>query len=137
MTALPNWASTDVRPQFRVVPLNLVEEDLAAQDEWDQTLAKLKRWLDDPGALEDDCVDAPSRETVQLACVLAAQARKQGMPPPTRVMPNGEAGVALEWVVGQSRNLWEIDDRQRLEMARFEGTRCASRTHFDLAGLSL
>lgn len=126
-----------MRPQFKVVPLNLVDEDPVEQDEWDHALTTLTRWLEHPGVLDDDGMDTPSRETILLARVLATQARTQGVPPPTRVMPNGEAGIALEWTIGQLRNLWEVNDQQQVEMSRFEGTRCAKHTLVDLAGLSL
>lgn len=137
MTALSGWASSDVRPLFRVVPSNVVDEDLVVQDGWDCALTTLSCWFDDPDVLADEGMDAPSRETLRLARVLAAQARTQGMPPPTRVMPNGEAGIALEWIAGQLRNLWEINAHQQVEMSRFEGAHRASRTCFDLAGLPL
>ena len=137
MTTMTAWASSDTRPVFRIAPSNLIEEDPAAQDEWDRAIARMRCWEADPLALQDGDVEAPSRQTVQLALVLAIQGRELGMPPPTRVMPNGEAGVALEWTLGAFRNLWEITDRQRLEMRRFEGTRCTSKAFFELAGLSL
>ena len=40
----------------------------------------------------------------------------------------GEAGIALEWVVGKLTYLWEIDDLQQLEMARLEGGRYRGRS---------
>lgn len=136
MTTMALWATSDKRPRFAVISSNLIDEDLAEPSKWDAALDKLRCWASDPGTLDDEGFEAPSTNTIQLALNLALQRRERGVPPPTRVMPNGEAGVALEWVVGSFRNLWEIDDQNRLEMSRFEAGRCVSRDEFDLSGLS-
>lgn len=136
MTTMATWANSDARAASRFVP-NLGHWNLVVDDGWGEALDKLGRWAADPSSLADDDVEEPAAATVRLALVLARQFRQRGMSPPTRVMPNGEAGILLEWVRGNSRTLWEVDDRHRWERSVFEGGRCTHRLLIDLGGLAL
>ncbi|MBM4061052.1 MAG: hypothetical protein FJ265_08140 [Planctomycetes bacterium] len=137
MTALQAWVSTDSPPRLAIVRSNTWTALLPAQDEWDPTFEKLQAWLADPTALADDDVDPPAPETIRLAIAIAGQRRARARPAPTRLMPNGEAGIVFEWSAGNSTSTWEIDRRHQLEITFYvEGER-TTRERFDLTGLSL
>lgn len=129
------WATSDTRPRFKVHATNLIDQDLAEPDEWDAVFDRLRCLASEANTRDAVDSEAPPAETIRLLITFVAQARDQGMLPPTRVMPNEEAGIALEWSGPSFRRLWELDDRHKLEMSRFEGGRCVSRDELDLAAL--
>lgn len=133
MSTLALWAHSDVKPASRSGS-NLTHGALSAGDGWDEVLAALQLWASDPTVLEDDDVDAPSVLTIDLAMDVARQLRAVPTPAPTRVMPNREGGVLLEWVAGSLRGVWEIDDQHRLEVSVFDSGRRVSRQMIDISG---
>lgn len=137
MTAIGAWVSTDSPPRFAIVRTNASRDDFHDPDGWDLALDKLQVWLADPSVVTDDDVVPPSSATIRLAVAILRQGRANGMPSPTRVMPNGEAGIVFEWSHGKSTSTWEIDDRQRFEMTTYEDGKRLTRSSLDLAGLSL
>jgi hypothetical protein len=56
----------------------------------------LIEWGRDPAVLEDDGVVAPSVETVKRACEVSAVLRRLEFPPPTRIVPTGDGGIAFQ-----------------------------------------
>jgi hypothetical protein len=71
---------------------------------------QLLEWANDPQSLEDDGLEAPSREVIHLACRLCHEAMQANMRPPDRVVPDGDGGVSMEWRFGheQSTVTWDI-----------------------------
>ena len=137
MTAILNYTYSENRPQFKLPASNLVDEDEVVNDAWERALSTLKQWRDDPSDLEDDADMAPSRSTIQLAQLIAETLRAKGSLPPTRVMANGEAGIAFEWTAGVLRRLWEIDEHHIVEMSTYNKGRRLARNRADLSGMSL
>lgn len=90
---------------------------------WRTVLDKLDVWLRDPSALADEDVDPPAATTIRLASAIARHCAAT-LPPPIRLMPNREAGIIFEWVVGETLRMWEVDDEHRCEITHYvEGHR--------------
>ena len=56
----------------------------------------LVEWGKNPESVADDGIVPPSREVIGKACELASRPRDALVPPPLRVVPDGEGGVAFE-----------------------------------------
>lgn len=61
---------------------------------------RLIGWANDPAALEDDGLEAPSRQVIDLACALCYAAMRAETQPPDRVVPDGDGGLSMEWKLG-------------------------------------
>ena len=88
---------------------------------------RLIEWGKDPSRLEDDGIEAPSRPIIVLACRVARVMRDAGKPPPLRVVPDGDGGIAFEWKDGPASHAIEIEEDGSIEMITFENYRLVSR----------
>jgi hypothetical protein len=134
MTTMAVWAHSDRKVAPRVVS-NQGDWPLVTDEGWGEAIGKLQRWETNPGVLADDDVEEPAKATIRLAIALARAHQRRGEPAPTRVMPNREGGLLLEWVRGRSRQLWEIDDQHRWERSDFVDGCCTRRRIVDFGGL--
>lgn len=132
MTALSSGISNGSRPRFQVLP-NTWQEEGGSLDAWDRTMTKLQAWFDAPSAIADEDTVPPSRETIQLAGRIAQQDRMHGRPAPTRMMPNGESGIILEWMIGTARITVEIERSHEVEISLYRGVHRVSRSRFNAA----
>lgn len=69
----------------------------SSREAWDELIDGFWiKWALNP--LPEDAGDlaAPSPDAISAACRLAQSMRDQGLPPPLRIVPDGEGGVCLE-----------------------------------------
>ena len=100
----------------------------ADREEWDvSVLATLKEWAGNPELLRDDGVIEPSLASIYIAIDLATRWRDQEDPPPQRVVPNGDGGIAFEWWSNSKSVTIEFFEDGEVEVARFADAKLISR----------
>ncbi len=100
----------------------------ANQVGWKQVIDdQLIEWGKDPSRLEDDGIEPPSGAIIGLACDLVRTMRDKGLPPPLRVVPDGDGGIAFEWKNGPVFQTIEIEEDGSIELITFENSRLVSR----------
>lgn len=101
---------------------------LAFRDGWDRILNEsLIEWGGDPSRLRDSDIEPPSRELITLVSRYALKLRDAGLPPPTRVVPNGDGGIALEKFVNSSFQSIEFEKDGTVELLTFKDGKLESR----------
>jgi hypothetical protein len=100
----------------------------SSRREWERIINEyLVEWGRDPSQLEDEGVTPPSLEIITLASKIAMELRDRCCPPPLRVVPDGEGGIAFEQRSGDfflSLNL--LHDRS-IELETFKNCQLQSR----------
>lgn len=100
----------------------------ARKDAWEEVVnRKLLEWGLDPSALEDDGLEAPSRQTISLACRVAVAARDDGWPPPLRVVPTATGGIVFERKQGTIFETVTVFPDGRVEYTRYIDSQLVSR----------
>ena len=100
----------------------------AARQEWDvSVLAKLTEWAENPELLRDEGVIEPSLVSIHVAINVGTQLRNQEDPPPHRVVPNGDGGIAFEWWSSSKSVTIEFFEDGEVEVARFADSKLISR----------
>ena len=95
---------------------------------WDKVIdEQLIEWARDPGQLEDDGIEPPSRPIISLACELVRTMRDNGCPRPLRVVPNGDGGITFERKDGSLFQAIEIQEDGTIEFTVFENSRLVFR----------
>ena len=99
-----------------------------ASEEWQVLIDyQLIEWGRDPGQLENEEIQPPSKSTIQLAIRLAGMLSKPGLPAPTRIVPDAHGGIVFE---RQGRNVFEsirISADGTAEYCVFENSRLVER----------
>jgi len=121
---IPVFATADVR-----------EAELAGKDAvnrhrraWDGFIDRcLVEWGHDTSALEDEGFTPPGLGVIHFACEVAASFRDEGLPPPTRVVPDGEGGICFERVDGPISVSLNLHADKSAELLTFEDCRLCSR----------
>jgi hypothetical protein len=85
-TEFLKWAASTKRPPCMI-----------EIDKWAQFVAMLDVWFANPAALGDDETIAPRRDIVHKAQMLAKDLSAIGSQPPSRIVPNRDGGIVLEW----------------------------------------
>jgi hypothetical protein len=85
---------------------------VANYEQWDQIIdAYLVEWGRDPSSLDDGEIIPPSVDTINKACQLAIHYRDNGAPPPLRVVPDADGGIAFERSDGSVfQSLYVLED---------------------------
>lgn len=92
----------------------------ATQALWPEEIDhRLQAWEQDPDQLQDEGVEAPSREIVRLARRCARHLCERGAPAPSRVVPDGDGGIIFEWLQRPTVESIEIADDEMIEYLRF------------------
>jgi hypothetical protein len=81
---------------------------------------RLAEWERQPELLDDEGVEPPSGDIIRLAIGLAQFLRDRHVPPPERVVPDANGGLAFEWLKGPVSESIEISDDGSVEYLRFE-----------------
>lgn len=126
----------------RIVPTNAATEESLAiptaeraanRRGWQSIIdTRLIEWGRDPGVLADEGVTVPSRAIVARACEVAMFLRDQGdVPPPLRVVPSPDGGIALERWTGTFFETLEICDDGSVELTAFDGGRLVLNSRLD------
>ena len=69
----------------------------SAAERWQEFIDNtLIEWGRAPQMIEDDGILPPSPRALHVAAVLAIELRKKGLPPPLRIVPDGDGGVVFE-----------------------------------------
>jgi len=96
------------------------EEEERRLEQWQSLIdSRLIEWGRNPSVLEDDGVEAPTPHTIANACQLARMMRDDKLPPPTRVVPTVDGGVAFELETGDHLVCLEITPAGTLEYDRY------------------
>ncbi len=82
--------------------------DAIVEAEWRAILTQLRVWMENPSATEDEGTRPLSLKSLSQAAVRAVQLRDDSWVPPTRLVPDGDGGVAFEWREGTSLRLLTI-----------------------------
>lgn len=105
-----------------------MEYKVKVQEAWQRFIDHtLIEWGRNPGQLEDEGIDPPSKETIQRAIHLAQDCKKQGLPPPDSVVPDPNGGIVFERrkkSLSEVLHLWEDGS---VEYQRFMGHRLVER----------
>ena len=121
---IPVFAGANVRE----AELGGSEETQKRREAWDSIIDRyLVEWGRDASALEDEGFIPPGLEVVNLACQVAMEFRDEGLPPPIRVAPDGEGGLAFERVDGKVSESLNIYADQTIELLTFDDCRLSGR----------
>lgn len=95
---------------------------------WDNAVNRLLLWWQDPArAGDDDGFVPPSRVAVDVAIQVATALRDNRRPPPLRVIPDGEGGVAFERRGGHIFESLRVAADGEKELLVFENSRLVLR----------
>jgi hypothetical protein len=95
---------------------------------WQAILSgRLAEWERDPGRLDDDGVEAPSRETIERAAAVARNLCAAGLPAPHRVAATGDGGVVFARQDGPLFSNIEVTGEGVVELTVFQDARLVSR----------
>src|SRR5438552_1294075 len=98
VTSEPSWAQmTDALPVNGGPGTGAAPDGSRAEREgWQAVIGgRLAEWENKPSLLEDEGVEAPLAETIQLATQMAKQLRDAGLPAPQRVAGTGDGGIVF------------------------------------------
>jgi len=87
----------------------------------------LIEWGRNPARLEEPDLLAPSLETIKNAGHIAMCLRDLGWSPPTRVVPDGEGGIAFELVASNYYQSLVVSANGGVELDTFRDCRFVSR----------
>lgn len=74
------------------------DEDRRKSAAWASFIqGQLADWRRNPRQLEDDDIEVPSAGTIDRATAVAISMRDKGLPPPDRIVPTGDGGIALQF----------------------------------------
>ncbi len=80
------------------------------RDQWDQIVqTTLTAWLNDPNQLQEDDLESPSQHVITRARDVSLAMRDQEVPPPLRIVSDGDGGIAVEWEAGATFATYQID----------------------------
>lgn len=95
---------------------------------WQQIIdGDLAEWSKNPEQFEDDGYKAPSLETIALAARIASACRDAGWPAPSRVVPDGEGGIAFNRHDGSLFEITEIRANGEVEQLVFRDSKLIQR----------
>lgn len=110
----PRSAKTAEKPSLRVV----AGDDAIA---WSKLIdGQLASWIEDPAQLEEEDLLAPSPAILRRASLVAASLRDHNTPPPTRIVPTGDGGIALQFEREREFISIEIEPEGPVELLVFE-----------------
>lgn len=96
MTTETNVLGHSTRQSTRAAAdVGLATTPVADSYTWSDIRDTLLKWLGDPLMLEDDGIDAPTRDLIKSAIDFAQD--YGGVAPPTSVGPTPEGGISFEW----------------------------------------
>ena len=98
------------------------------QSQWEKLIrGTLLEWSRDPAQLEDEDIIAPTPEVIERAKIRAWKWLHEGCPPPSRIVPNGEAGISFMLYQGSLTQEIEFDEDGSIELRTFRDSRLVSR----------
>ena len=88
---------------------------------------KLIEWGRDPSQLDDEGVESPTGETIQLTIKLAQSLRDAGLAPPDSVVPDPNGGMVFERRESDVSEVFHVWNDGSVEYSCFQGTRLVER----------
>jgi len=118
----------DVAEGFAVNQALYISEHEENRLVWQHIIDRqLIEWVVNPGQFEDDELEPPSREIVALASRFLLLMRDQRMPPPHRVVPDGEGGIVFERKEPPVFEVFEISRDGSIEYSLFVNSQLKTR----------
>lgn len=77
----------------------------------------------------DDDIKSPSLRAIDVACVVADQARNHNIQYPTRVVADGDGGIAFEFEHATNPYYIEVYEDGSVDLLIFQGTALQAREH--------
>lgn len=96
----------------------------AAVKGWSDVCDTLLKWRANPLVLEDDGIDAPTRELIESALGFMSYfglREKDPIPAPTSVAPTPDGGISFEWRSGADLEIAEIVEVGKAEYTGIRG----------------
>lgn len=110
-------------------PANGHGGDKVRKDDWAAIIeGRLAEWARDPAQLEDEDLTAPNAATIARAFLVARSLREQGAPPPCRVVPTGDGGIAFQFERGREFLSIEVEPEGLVELLVFDDGRLKHRS---------
>ena len=88
---------------------------------------RLVEWGRNPGLFEDADIQPLSKETIHSAIELAKRLTRAGVPAPTRVVPDANAGIVFELQQGSLFESLRLSSDGSVEYCAFENARLVER----------
>ena len=88
---------------------------------------QLAEWEKDPSVLEDEGIEPPTRETLQLAAQIARDLCAAGLPAPQRVSSTGDGGIVFTRQEGPLFSTIEVASDRSVELIVLKDYRVVSR----------
>lgn len=102
--------------------------DTSGREAWQRLIDhQLIDWGWNTDQFEDAGVEAPSRDTVQLAIRLAANLRDAGFPSPSSVVPDANGGIVFERREQNVVEVFHVWDDGTIDYQCFHGSRLIER----------
>jgi hypothetical protein len=106
----------------------VTRKDIKARRAWQRLIDQtLMDWLRDPGQLEDEGIEPPSRTTIRVSMDLAEAYRDEGRPAPDSVACDPNGGIVFERRQGDVSEVLHVWDDGSVEYICFQGTRLVER----------
>lgn len=94
---------------------------------WASTKQRIDDWAKDPSALRDSDLTPPSAIALERSMAIAEILREQGLAPPTRVVPDGDGGIAFERDIGETLVVIEVSAEGAVELLTFHSGKLINR----------
>lgn len=134
---MPDTETTLSKPIYHLVDTGTARNEALARERldqkdlreaWDRIIdSYLIEWGRNPEAFDTEEIIPPSESVIHRACILAQQMRDAGLPPPLRVVPDGDGGVSFERQTGQRFESLDLSSEGTIELVTFEDCRIVSR----------
>ena len=108
--------------------------DPSESQSWIRVIHALDSWLFNPPDVEEGG-SVPSPTAIQLGIDLALKMQHMHVPPPLRVVPNGEGGVAFERRADGRFHVVEIFEDGTAETTLFEDCKLVNRAQIALTSI--
>ena len=100
------------------------------REQWDEIIDSfLIEWGKNPSLLEDpdEGVLSPTNQSIRIAIGLALVMRNHDAIPPSRVVPDGEGGIAFELMRGEVFESMQVHSDCSVELLTFRNCRLLAR----------
>lgn len=96
------------------------DEDRRRSAAWAKLIqGQLADWRRDPQQLEDEDIPPPSADTIDRVMTVAMAMHDQGLPPPDRIVPTGDGGIALQFELNNEFISIEVEPEGLVELLVF------------------
>jgi hypothetical protein len=106
-----------------VTPSPHQSERVAAFYEWQAFVKLLELWTLSAGKIDEDGLQDPSMDAIEAASEIISRSQERGVKPATRLVDDGDGGLAMKWIEGESMTSIAIDQDGAVELLKFEGNR--------------